>query len=53
MKLTYWKKIRIYLKELWRKCEDGCKSVFRYAEDISCFRNKNILRFRLNMSIQI
>ena len=35
MKLIYWKKIRIYLKELWQECEEGCKSVFKEMKDIS------------------
>ena len=35
MKLIYWKKIRIYLKELWQECDEGYKSVFKEMEDKS------------------
>ena len=33
MKSIYWKKIRIYLEELWQKCEEGCNSVFKEIDD--------------------
>ena len=35
MKWLTEKKIRIYLKDLWQECEEGCKSVFKEIEDIS------------------
>ena len=35
MKLIYWNKIKIYLKEGWQECKEGCKSVFKEMEDIS------------------
>ena len=35
MDLNNWKKIKIYLKELWQECKEGCKSVFEEMEDIS------------------
>ena len=28
-------KIKIYLKELWQECEEGCKSIFKEMEDTS------------------
>ena len=29
------KEYQYLLKELWQKCEEGCKSVFKEMEDIS------------------
>ena len=35
MKLSYWKIIRIYIKEFWQECEEGFKSIFKEMQDIS------------------
>ena len=40
-------KIRIYLKQLWQECEEGCKSIFKEMEDISKETEISQVRYKL------